>query len=151
MVFVLQANFINMLYLTEQLNLNYLEGTVIEAVVKPEPSVYRYQRALEKLELLITSEITLVRRGEMIRVSAALDSYDTSTFNQSYSATKIVHMIANARHRSTLEGALQNYRGAAAIIQYLADTMEAVNLALPDLGLDAPMEESDDEMTVRND
>lgn len=152
MAFLLQSQFVNMIFLTEQLNLNFLEGSIIEFVATQPPSVYRYQKALARLRILMDTAITMTPEGTTQSSVAALLDYDAATFNNTYAAKKIVHLIAHARQRSRVEGALSNYRGAAAIINHLSDSLEMVEMALPalELELEGPPV-SDDEMTLQED
>jgi hypothetical protein len=148
MDFSLGAQFTSMLYLTEQLGLNFLEGSVIELVSKQVPTVYRYQKTLARLRVLMDTAITLTPDDTTQSAVGALVDYDAANFNQSYAVQKIVHLVAHARQRSTLEKAQSNYRAASALIAHLSDTLEMVEMALPALEANGNDSDDTDDMTL---
>lgn len=150
--YLLDPAFQSMLILIDALGLNFREGSVIEVAIKSHPNLYRYGKALEHLEILIESPIDLITAVNVQASSDALRDYDASTFNQVYSITKIVHLMAHARQRSTIAGALSNYRAVAAMILHAANSLTLEIHGQPELeeGV-APPSDDDDEMTIIED
>lgn len=114
------------MYLTDQLDLNFLEGMVLESVIKPKHTCGSFRQALRDLEELISGPvISLAGRATM-----GLDNFFRGSPERGYNVGRVVTTIARARYRSTRERTIQNYKMAYVMIRQMLETLEVVEGAL---------------------
>lgn len=126
MPYTLHEAFTHLMYLTETLDLNYLEGMILESVIKPTHTTSGFRQALRDLDVLIASTITLMEG----RSTLGLDNYFNGAPERGYTIGRIVTLIARARYRTTCPHAIHNYKAAAAMIHQMLQNLEALELAL---------------------